>query len=54
MSGIGQKSLIPRVHPVRSVKPEKMSNVTLGQTIVMTFREALALTLEPVEAAAAE
>lgn len=43
-----------KVHVIADVEPEKMSNVTLGQTIVMTFREALALTLEPVEAAAAE
>lgn len=45
-----------KVHVIADVEPEKMSNVTLGQTIVMTFSEALALTLEPVatEAAAAE
>ncbi|MEP4147813.1 MAG: hypothetical protein ABJL54_11360 [Halioglobus sp.] len=45
-----------KVHVIADVEPEKMSNVTLGQTIVMTFSEALALTLEPVatEAPAAE
>ena len=40
-----------KVHVIGDVEPEKMSNVTLGQTIVMTFREAIALTLEHVEAA---
>ena len=39
-----------KVHVIADVEPEKMSNVTLGQTIVMTFSEALALTLEPVAA----
>lgn len=45
-----------KVHVIADVEPEKMSNVILGQTIVMTFREALALTLEHVapEAPAAE
>ncbi len=45
-----------KVHVIADVEPEKMSNVTLGQTIVMTFSEALALTLEHVaaEAPAAE
>ena len=45
-----------KIHVIADVEPEKMSNVTLGQTIVLTFREALALTLEPVaaEAPAAE
>jgi hypothetical protein len=43
-----------KVHVIADVEPEKMSEVTLGQTIVMTFTEALALTLEHVEAPAAE
>ena len=38
-----------KVHVIADVEPEKMANVTLGQTIVMTFTEALALTLEHVE-----
>ena len=38
-----------KVHVIADVEPEKMSNVTLGQTIVMTFSEALALSLEHVE-----
>lgn len=45
-----------KVHVIGDVEPEKMANVTLGQTIVMTFREALALSLEHVdtEASSAE
>ena len=43
-----------KVHVIADVEPEKMSKVTLGQTIVMTYREALALTLEHVESEAAE
>lgn len=38
-----------KVHVIADVEPEKMANVTLGQTIVMTFTEALALSLEHVE-----
>lgn len=37
-----------KVHIIADVEPEKMSGVTLGQTIVLTFREALALSLEHV------
>ena len=37
-----------KVHVIADVEPEKMANVTLGQTIVKTVREALALSLEPV------
>ncbi len=43
-----------KVHVIGDVEPEKMSQVTLGQTIVMTYREALALSLEHVETDAAE
>ena len=38
-----------RAHVIGDVEPEKMSGVTLGQTIVMIYREALALSLEHVE-----
>lgn len=38
-----------KVHLIADVEPEKMANVTLGQTIVITFREALAISLEKVE-----
>lgn len=38
-----------RVHVIGDVEPEKMSGVTLGQTIVMVYQEALALSLEHVE-----
>ncbi len=37
-----------KIHVIADVEPEKMSGVTLGQTIVLTFREALALSLEHV------
>jgi hypothetical protein len=37
-----------KVHVIADVEPEKMSGVTLGQTIVLTFSEALALSLEHV------
>ena len=37
-----------KIHVIADVEPEKMSGVTLGQTIVLTFREALALSLEQV------
>jgi hypothetical protein len=43
-----------RAHVIGDVEPEKMAGVTLGQTIVMVYEEALALTLEHVEAPAAE
>lgn len=38
-----------RAHVIGDVEPEKMAGVTLGQTIVMIYREALALSLEHVE-----
>jgi hypothetical protein len=34
------------VHVIEDVEPEKMAGVTLGQTIVMVYTEALALSLE--------
>lgn len=43
-----------RAHVIGDVEPEKMEGVTLGQTIVVIYREALALTLEHVDEAAAE
>lgn len=43
-----------KVHVIGDVEPEKMEGVTLGQTIVVIYREALALTLEHVEEPAAE
>lgn len=43
-----------RAHVIGDVEPEKMEGVTLGQTIVMVYTEALALTLEHMDAAAAE
>lgn len=43
-----------RAHVIGDVEPEKMEGVTLGQTIVVVYEEALALTLEPVEQSAAE
>jgi hypothetical protein len=38
-----------KLHLIGDVEPEKMEGVTLGQTIVMVYTEALAMTLEPVE-----
>lgn len=38
-----------RAHVIGDVEPEKMEGVTLGQTIVMVYEEALALTLEHIE-----
>jgi hypothetical protein len=38
-----------KVHVIGDVEPEKMNGVTLGQTIVMVYQEALALTLEHVD-----
>jgi hypothetical protein len=43
-----------RAHLIGDVEPEKMEGVTLGQTIVVVYQEALALTLEQVEEPAAE
>lgn len=37
-----------KAHVISEVEPEKMSGVTLGQTIVLVYSEALAMTLEPV------
>ena len=34
------------VHVIEDVEPEKMAGVTLGQTIVLVYTEALALSLE--------
>ncbi len=39
-----------RVHVIGEVEPAKMEGVTLGQTVVVVFQEALAVTLEPVGA----
>jgi len=36
-----------KVHVIADVEAEKMEGVTLGQTVVMVFTEALALSLEP-------
>ena len=41
-----------KLHLIGDVEPEKMDGVTLGQTIVMVYAEAMALTLEPKAAAA--
>ena len=35
-----------KLHLIGDVEPEKMDGVTLGQTIVMVYSEAMALTLE--------
>ncbi|MEM1114039.1 MAG: hypothetical protein AAGI11_19140 [Pseudomonadota bacterium] len=43
-----------KLHLIEDVEPEKMEGVTLGQSIVMVYSEALALSLEPLETAAAE
>ena len=36
-----------KLHVIGDVEPEKMEGVTLGQTIVIVYSEAIALTLEP-------
>ena len=36
-----------KLHLIGGVEPEKMDGVTLGQTVVIVYAEALALTLEP-------
>ena len=41
-----------KLHLIGDVEPEKMDGVTLGQTIVIVYAEALALTLEKKAAAA--
>lgn len=38
-----------RVHVIADVEPSKMEGVTLGQTLVVVYQEALALSLEPVD-----
>lgn len=43
-----------RAHVIADVEPQKMTGVTLGQTIVMVYQEALALTLEHVDQDKAE
>ena len=41
-----------KLHLIGDVEAEKMEGVTLGQTAVMVYTEALALTLEKKDAAA--
>jgi len=41
-----------KLHVIGDVEPEKMEGVTLGQTIVVVYAQALAITLEKKEAAA--
>lgn len=36
-----------KVHVIGDVEPEKMEGVTLGQTVVLVYAEALAMSLEP-------
>ena len=38
-----------KAHVIADVEPEKMEGVTLGQTIVMVYTEAIAVTLEHVK-----
>ncbi len=38
-----------KAHVIADVEPEKMAGVTLGQTIVMVYTEAIAVTLEHVK-----
>ncbi len=38
-----------KAHVIADVEPEKMEGVTLGQTIVMVYTEAVAVTLEQVD-----
>ena len=40
-----------KVHVIADVEAEKMAGVTLGQTVVVVYAEALALSLEPAAAA---
>ena len=37
-----------KLHLIGDVEPEKMDGVTLGQTIVLVYTEALAISLEKV------
>jgi hypothetical protein len=39
-----------KLHLITDVEPEKMEGVTLGQTVVMVYTEAMALSLEQVAA----
>jgi hypothetical protein len=39
-----------KIHVIGGVEPDKMSGISLGQTVVITYTEALALTLEKVGA----
>ena len=41
-----------KYHLIADVEPEKMEGVTLGTTLVLTYTEAVAVTLEKKEAAA--
>jgi hypothetical protein len=43
-----------KLHLIGDVEPEKMEGVSLGDTVVIIYREALALSLEPAAAQAAE
>jgi hypothetical protein len=36
------------LHMIGEVEPEKMEGVTLGQTVVLVYTEALAVSLEKV------
>jgi hypothetical protein len=36
------------LHVIRDIEPEKMEGVTLGQTVVVVYTEALAMSLVPV------
>jgi hypothetical protein len=36
------------LHVIRDIEPEKMAGVTLGQTVVVVYTEALAMSLVPV------
>jgi hypothetical protein len=42
-----------KYHVIGDVEPEKMEGVTLGTTVVLTYSEALAITLEKATSAAA-
>ena len=43
-----------KVHLIDDVEPEKMEGVLLGDTVVLVYSEAIALSLEPVDAPAGE
>ncbi len=40
-----------KLHVIGDVEPEKMEGVTLGETIIVTYTEAIAITLERADAA---